>query len=85
MGEITSVSHHMQTDVIDVSEAIQIDVETLYVESESDPDNNRFVFAYTITIRNVGDTPARLMTRHWVIRDGKQRQSPGSPRRRCRR
>lgn len=56
----------MQTDV---SEGIQIDVETLYVESESDPDKNRFVFAYTITIRNVGETPARLMTRHWVIRD----------------
>ena len=56
----------MQTDV---SEGIQIDVETLYVESESDPQKNRFVFAYTITIRNVGDTPARLMTRHWVIRD----------------
>ncbi len=56
----------MQTDV---SAGIQIDVETLYVESESDPQKNRFVFAYTITIRNVGDTPARLMTRHWVIRD----------------
>ena len=56
----------MQTDV---SEGIQIDVETLYVESESDPNKNRFVFAYTITIRNVGETPARLMTRHWVIRD----------------
>ncbi len=56
----------MQTDV---SEGIQIDVETLYVESESDPQKNRFVFAYTITIRNVGETPARLMTRHWVIRD----------------
>lgn len=53
----------------DVSEGIQIDVETLYVESESDPNKNRFVFAYTITIRNVGETPARLMTRHWVIRD----------------
>ena len=34
----------MQTDV---SEGIQIDVETLYVESESDPQKNRFVFAYT--------------------------------------
>ena len=56
----------MQTDV---SAGIQIDVETLYVESESDPQKNRFVFAYTITIRNVGETPARLMTRHWVIRD----------------
>lgn len=57
------------TTPTEVSEGIQIDVETLYVESESDPNKNRFVFAYTITIRNVGETPARLMTRHWVIRD----------------
>ena len=67
----------MQTDV---SEGIQIDVETLYVESESDPQKNRFVFAYTITIRNVGETPARLMTRHWVIRDanGKVQEVQGA-------
>jgi len=45
------------------------DVETLYVDSESDPDQNRFVFAYTVTIRNVGTTAAKLLTRHWVIRD----------------
>lgn len=55
---------------LDISEGIQVDVDALYVESESDPDNNRFVFAYTITIRNIGETPARLLTRHWVIRDG---------------
>ena len=48
---------------------IQVDVDTLYVESESDPEQNRFVFAYTVTIRNVGDMAARLLTRHWVIRD----------------
>lgn len=54
---------------LNISDGIQVDVDTLYVESESDPDNNRFVFAYTITIRNVGETPARLLTRHWVIRD----------------
>ena len=53
----------------EISEGIQVDVETLYVESESDPDTNRFVFAYTVTIRNIGDLPARLLTRHWVIRD----------------
>ena len=57
----------------DFSEGIAIDVETLYVESESDPDDNRFVFAYTVTIRNVGDIAARLLTRHWVIRDGNGR------------
>ena len=54
---------------VEVTDGIQVDVDTLYVESESDPDNNRFVFAYTITIRNVGNTAAKLLTRHWVIRD----------------
>jgi len=56
----------MQTDI---SDGIQVDVDTLYVESESDPDKDRYVFAYTVTIRNVGEITARLMTRHWVIRD----------------
>ena len=56
----------MQTETHD---AIQVDVETLYVESESDPDKDRYVFAYTVTILNMGDISARLMTRHWVIRD----------------
>ena len=53
----------------DIGDGIRIDVETLYVASESDPAANRFVFAYTVTIRNEGAVPARLMTRHWVIRD----------------
>jgi len=52
-----------------MSNSIKVDVDTLYIESESDPDNDRYVFAYTITIRNVGDIAAKLMTRHWVIRD----------------
>ena len=57
----------------DISDGIRIEVETLYVESESDPERNRFVFAYTVTIRNVGAVAARLLTRHWVIRDGNGR------------
>lgn len=52
---------------------VEVDVETLYVDSESDPDSNRYVFAYTVTIRNVGDNPAKLLTRHWVIRDANGR------------
>lgn len=59
------------TDVTDCN--IDVSVETLYVESESDPDRNRFVFSYTVTIRNMGQTPARLLTRHWVIRDANGR------------
>ena len=48
---------------------IRVDVETAYVEDQSDPGDQRFVFAYTITIRNQGSTPARLLTRHWIITD----------------
>ncbi|MCL4163562.1 UNVERIFIED_CONTAM: hypothetical protein GTU68_006203, partial [Idotea baltica] len=39
------------------------------MESESEPEENRYVFAYTVTIRNNGGIPAKLLTRHWVITD----------------
>lgn len=48
---------------------MEIDVETVYVEDQSIPEAERFVFAYTITIRNVGEVATRLLTRHWVITD----------------
>jgi ApaG protein len=48
---------------------IRVDVETAYIEEQSDPSDKRFVFSYTITIRNEGPTPARLLTRHWIITD----------------
>lgn len=49
--------------------AINVNVETDYIEAQSDPDNRRFVFAYTITIENTGDVAARLLTRRWHITD----------------
>jgi len=48
---------------------IQIDVRTVYLPGQSAPDQNRYVFAYTITITNAGSIPARLVTRHWIITD----------------
>jgi ApaG protein len=48
---------------------ITVDVETSYIEAESSPDEDRYVFSYTITIRNEGNNPATLLTRHWVITD----------------
>ena len=36
---------------------------------QSDPAEGVHAFAYTITIRNEGQVPARLLTRHWVITD----------------
>ena len=46
-----------------------IDVETKYVEAESEPDDDRYVFAYTVTIINEGNKPAQLLSRRWVITD----------------
>lgn len=47
----------------------QVDVESNYVIEQSDPTQNRYVFSYTITIRNEGTIPAKLLTRHWIITD----------------
>src|SRR5579875_785007 len=48
---------------------IRIDVETRFIPGESEPARTRYVFAYTITIRNEGRKPARLLARHWIITD----------------
>jgi len=48
---------------------IVVAVATSYVEEQSDPREKRFVFAYTITIKNEGEVPAKLLTRHWIITD----------------
>jgi ApaG protein len=52
-----------------MSNDIQIFVETDYIEDQSSSSDERFVFAYTITIENIGVTPAKLLARHWVITD----------------
>jgi ApaG protein len=49
--------------------SIEINAVTNFMESQSAPEADRYVFAYTITIRNAGDEPARLLARHWVITD----------------
>lgn len=49
--------------------AIKVHVATSYVDEQSEPDADRYVFAYTITISNNGDAAAQLVSRHWVITD----------------
>ena len=48
---------------------IRIHVATNYIDDQSEPDAERYVFAYTITISNNGAVPATLMSRHWIITD----------------
>jgi ApaG protein len=58
---------NIRTDLKDTH--IDVDVETRYMEEQSSPAEDRYIFAYTITISNTGKVAARLLTRHWVIND----------------
>ena len=62
-----------------IEHAIDIEVATRYLDDESEPDKGRYVFAYTIHIRNNGRAAARLLSRRWLISDanGKVQQVEG--------
>ena len=47
-----------------------IDVDTRFLDDQSAPEEGRYVFVYTIHIRNEGNVPARLLGRRWLITDG---------------
>ncbi|HOX71986.1 MAG TPA: Co2+/Mg2+ efflux protein ApaG [Dokdonella sp.] len=49
---------------------IAVSVQTRFIDDQSVPQDNRYVFAYTITIHNRGSVGARLLSRHWIITDG---------------
>ena len=48
---------------------ITVKTRTVYIADQSDPANDRYVFAYTITIINSGSAAAQLISRHWIIAD----------------
>ena len=48
---------------------IQIDTQVKYVAEQSDETDHRYVFSYSITITNSGDSTVQLLGRHWVITD----------------
>ena len=48
-----------------------VEVEPQYLPEQSQPAQERYGFAYTITIANVGDVAAQLIARHWIIRDAR--------------
>jgi len=47
-----------------------VNVRPQYLVEHSDPDEEKYVFAYTVTIRNTGEHTAQLISRHWIITDG---------------
>ena len=48
---------------------IEVEPVAQFIPDQSDPEVNRYLFAYTVTIRNVGEVPAQLVSRHWIITD----------------
>ncbi len=57
------------------SSRICIQVQSAYVASQSAPEEERYVFAYTITIRNLGHDPVQLQGRYWLITNGNGRET----------
>ena len=56
------------------SPRVCVQVQSVYIESQSTPDEERFVFAYTVTIRNLGRMPVQLLGRYWLITNGNGRE-----------
>jgi ApaG protein len=48
---------------------VSVTARTQYLPEQSDESGSRYVFAYTITIRNAGNLAAQLISRHWIITD----------------
>ena len=49
---------------------IDVMVISRFLPEQSQPEQERFAFAYTVTLSNAGELPAKLLSRHWVITDG---------------
>ena len=52
---------------------IRVSVKTNYIAAQSQPAEQRYVYAYTITIANQGEEPAQLISRHWHITDANEK------------
>lgn len=52
------------------SPRVCVQVQSVYIEAQSAPDEERYVFAYTVTIRNLGRESVQLLGRYWLITNG---------------
>lgn len=49
--------------------AIKVTAQGFYLPDQSDVENDQYVFGYSVHIENVGQAPAQLVSRHWLITD----------------
>jgi len=55
---------------IETTHDIEVKVLPFYVPEQSDPDGERYLFGYHVTITNLGTRETKLVSRHWIITDG---------------
>lgn len=48
---------------------IRIEIHSVFIAEQSDPEEEQFAFAYTVRILNTGSVPSQLISRHWIIED----------------
>ncbi len=65
MSEIQTKTPNSDT----LTDGIRVQASAQYLPDESDPDAPLYLYVYRIVIRNTGDRRAKLVTRHWIIRD----------------
>ena len=52
-----------------VTREVEVNVESFFLESESNPEQNQFSFAYRVQLKNLGRETVQLLSRHWIITD----------------
>lgn len=57
------------------SPRVCVQVQSVYIDAQSSPEQERFVFSYTVTIRNLGRTAVKLLGRYWLITNGNGRET----------
>ena len=55
----------------EVTEGICVAVQSYFLKDQSDPDIGQFIWAYRIKISNESTLPTQLLSRHWIITDGR--------------
>jgi ApaG protein len=54
-----------------ITRNIRVTVRPQFLESQSQPDNGKYVWAYTVSLANLGSETVTLLTRHWIITDAR--------------
>ena len=57
------------------SDHVQVSVEPFYVEKQSKPQENFYLYGYTVKIKNMGGEAIKLISRHWIIMNGKGKKT----------